>query len=121
MTAAGIRVACWTWTVRTGRDPGHGGKPHVPAPVDSRTRYQGAAATATDLSEVPSVDGFYWYVVTGTAPCGIEGPAGSSRVVNSSGVCPWARRVATDDGQDPCGRIGRVRLSVGLESKEERQ
>ena len=58
------------------------------ASVDSCTRYQGAAATATGLDEVPASTQFYWYVVTGSSACQLEGPAGNSRVVNSSGVCP---------------------------------
>lgn len=56
--------------------------------VDSCTRYQGATAMATGLTEEPLAGDFYWYVVTGTSVCAIESPAGSSRVVNSSGACP---------------------------------
>lgn len=58
------------------------------AAIDSCTRYEGAAATATGLTEVPLPGDFYWYVVTSTSICAVEGPAGSSRVVNGSGDCP---------------------------------
>jgi hypothetical protein len=58
------------------------------ATVDSCTRYQGTAATATGLTELLPPGDFYWYVVTATTVCGIEGSAGGTRVVNSSGVCP---------------------------------
>ncbi len=55
--------------------------------VDSCTRYQGAATSLSDLSEVPPIGGFFWYLVTGSSASGCEGSAGDGRVVNSSGPC----------------------------------
>ncbi len=57
------------------------------AALDSCTRYQGTAATATGLTETPAAGDADWYLVTGRTVC-FEGSAGASRVVNSSGVCP---------------------------------
>jgi len=56
--------------------------------VDSCTRYQGAATSATGLTESPPVGDIYWYVVTGTAGGGCEGTAGADRMVDSAGPCP---------------------------------
>jgi len=57
------------------------------ATVDSCTRWVGTAPVASGLNETPAGD-FYWYFVTATSACAVEGPAGSLREVDTAGACP---------------------------------
>jgi hypothetical protein len=55
--------------------------------TNSCTRYDNAG-TFVDLSaDSPASESFYWYLVTVYNGCG-EGPAGTGRIINSSGWCP---------------------------------
>lgn len=63
------------------------GLPHLlDATTDSCTRYAGAAQSTT-ISDVPAESELYWYLVVGGNRAG-QGPAGNSRILNSSGNCP---------------------------------
>jgi hypothetical protein len=58
-----------------------------PGTTNSCKRYDGTN-TSIDLSgDIPSAGSFYWYLVTAYNGSG-EGPAGTGRIINTSGVCP---------------------------------